>query len=87
MLNEYRTIYGNKKRQGKPNNSKKTCPNATLFTINPIWADVVLNSGHSGGKWATNRLSYGSVSFFFPLLHPSVSSFPTPTFFGYLALC
>jgi hypothetical protein len=38
---------------------EKTCPSATLSTINLTWRDPALNSDRRGGKPATNRLSYG----------------------------
>jgi hypothetical protein len=39
----------------------KTCPSATLSTTNPTWLDPGLNPDRSGGKPATNRLSYGAA--------------------------
>jgi hypothetical protein len=45
--------------QGKPKNSEKTCPDATLSTTNPTWPDPELNPGRRDGKPATNRFSYG----------------------------
>jgi hypothetical protein len=47
--------------QGKPKYSEKTCPSATLSTINPTWPDPGSNPGRRGGKPATNRLSYGAA--------------------------
>jgi hypothetical protein len=47
--------------QGKPINSEKTCPSATLSTTNPTWPDLESKPGRSGGKPATNRLSYGTA--------------------------
>jgi hypothetical protein len=50
--------------QWKPKYSEKTCPSsATLSTTNPTRLDPGLNPGRSGGKPATNRLSYGAASF------------------------
>jgi hypothetical protein len=39
----------------------KTCPSATLSTINPTWTDPVSNSGLRGERPATNRLSHGTA--------------------------
>jgi hypothetical protein len=52
-------IWWNEERQGKPKYSEKTNPSAILFTANPTLPDPGANSGHRGGKPATNRLSYG----------------------------
>jgi hypothetical protein len=38
---------------------RKTCPSATLFTINPTHTRVGQKPGHGGEKPATNRLSRG----------------------------
>jgi hypothetical protein len=38
---------------------QKTCPSAALSTTNPTLLDPGSNSRCSGGKPATNRLSYG----------------------------
>jgi hypothetical protein len=46
--------------QGKPKYSEKTCPSATLSTINPTCLDPILNPGRRGGKPETNRLSYST---------------------------
>jgi hypothetical protein len=51
----------NENWQVKPKYSEKTCPSATLSTINPIWPDMGLNPGRRDGKPATNRLSYGTA--------------------------
>jgi hypothetical protein len=40
---------------------EKTCHSATLSTTNPTWIDLGSNTGHLGGKPATNRLSYGTA--------------------------
>jgi hypothetical protein len=45
--------------RGNRKYSEKTCPTATLSTINSTWLDPGLNPGHRGGKPATNRLNYG----------------------------
>jgi hypothetical protein len=47
--------------QEKLKYSEKTCPDATLSTINPTWPDPGLNPGRRGGKPATNRFSYGAA--------------------------
>jgi hypothetical protein len=39
----------------------KTCPSATLPTINPTWTDPGSNSGLRGERPATNRLSDGTA--------------------------
>jgi hypothetical protein len=47
---------------GKGNQStEETCPSAILSTTNPTWPDMGANPGRSGGKPATNRLSYGAA--------------------------
>jgi hypothetical protein len=51
----------NENWQGKPKDSEKPCPSATLSTTNPTWPDLGSNPGHRGGKPATNRLSYGTA--------------------------
>jgi hypothetical protein len=51
----------NKDWQGKPKYSEKTCPTATLSTTHPTLLDPGLNPGCSGGKPATNSLSYGAA--------------------------
>jgi hypothetical protein len=50
--------------QGKLRYSEKTCPSATLSTINPSWFDPGSNPGRRGGEPATNRLSYGTAKKF-----------------------
>jgi hypothetical protein len=45
--------------QKKSKNSENTCPSAIMSTTNPPWPDLCSNSGRSGEKPATNRLSYG----------------------------
>jgi hypothetical protein len=52
----------NENWQGKLKYSEKTCPGATLSTINPTWPDLGSNPGRRGGKPATNGLSYVMVS-------------------------
>jgi hypothetical protein len=55
--------FGGMNWQGKPKYSEKSCPGATLSTTNPTWPDPDSNPGRSGGKPATNRLSYGAAKF------------------------
>jgi hypothetical protein len=50
----------NENWQGKQKYSEKTCPSATLSTINPTWLDLGSNPGRRR-KPATNRLSYGTA--------------------------
>jgi hypothetical protein len=52
----------NENWQRKQKYSEKTCPSATLPTRNHTWPDPGSNSGHRGGKPATNRLSYGKTA-------------------------
>jgi hypothetical protein len=51
----------NENWQEKPKYSEKTCPSATLSTTNPTSPDPSSNPGRSGGKPATDRLSYGTA--------------------------
>jgi hypothetical protein len=51
----------NENWQEKPKYSEKICPNASLSATNPIRSDLVSNLDRSGGKPATNRLSYGTA--------------------------
>jgi hypothetical protein len=46
--------------QGKPKYSEKTCPSAALSTTDPTCCPEA-KPGRSGGKPATNRLSYGTA--------------------------
>jgi hypothetical protein len=41
--------------------SEATCHSATLFTTNLTWLDMESNTGHCGGKPATNPLHYGTT--------------------------
>jgi hypothetical protein len=45
--------------RGKPKNSEKTCPSATLSTTNPTWTDPGSSPGLHGGRPAANSLSHG----------------------------
>jgi hypothetical protein len=45
-------------RQGKPKYSEETCPGATLSTTKSHMTTRTRTPDHSGGKPATNRLSY-----------------------------
>jgi hypothetical protein len=56
-------IGGMKIGRGNRSTRKKTCPNAPLSTTNPTCLDPGLNPGRSGGKPATNRLSYVAAFF------------------------
>jgi hypothetical protein len=69
MTDEYGAIGGMRIGRGKPKYSEKTCPSATLSTINDTWSDLESNPGRGGGKSATKRLVYDR-----PLLHPLNSS-------------
>ena len=40
---------------------RKTCPSATLSTINPKYTDLGLSSGLRGDRPATNRLTKGTA--------------------------
>jgi hypothetical protein len=51
----------NENWQGKPKYSEKTCPSATLSTINPTWTDLGSNTGCRRENPVTNRLSYGTA--------------------------
>jgi hypothetical protein len=53
-------FWWNEDWQGKPKYSEKPRLSATLFTTNPTWPEQGSNPGRSGGKPATNRLSYGA---------------------------
>jgi hypothetical protein len=46
---------------GEQKYSEKTCPSATLSTINPTWPYLESNLGCRCGKPETNRLSYGTA--------------------------
>jgi hypothetical protein len=46
--------------RGNPKYSEKTWPKADLSTINPTFCPDA-NPGRSGGKPATNSLSYGTA--------------------------
>jgi hypothetical protein len=41
---------------------RKTCPSATLFTINPTWTDPGTNLGLRSQRLATNCLSHSTAS-------------------------
>jgi hypothetical protein len=57
----------NENWQGKQKYSEKTCPSATMSTINPTWPNLGSNPGRRCGKPATNRLSYGAAYFWLSL--------------------
>jgi hypothetical protein len=48
--------------RGNRSTRRKPAPSATLSTTNPTWPDPCANTGHRGGKPATNRLSYGAAN-------------------------
>jgi hypothetical protein len=45
--------------RGKPKNSEKTYPSATLSTTNPTWIDLGTNPGLRVERPVTNDLSHG----------------------------
>jgi hypothetical protein len=47
--------------QGKAKYSEETCPGATLYTTKSHMTTRSRNPDRSGGKPATNRLSYGAA--------------------------
>jgi hypothetical protein len=47
--------------QGKPKYSEETCPGATLTTTKSHMTTRSQTPDRSGGKPATNRLSYGAA--------------------------
>jgi hypothetical protein len=47
--------------QRKSQYSEKTCPSATLSTINATWLDLGSKQGRHSGKPATNGLSYSTA--------------------------
>jgi hypothetical protein len=47
--------------RGDRNTRRITAP-VPLSTTNPTWPDLAWNQGRSGGKSATNRLSYGTAN-------------------------
>jgi hypothetical protein len=47
---------------GKRSTRGRTCPSATLSTINPTWIDPGSNPCLRGDRPATNRLSHGTAS-------------------------
>jgi hypothetical protein len=67
----------NENWKGKPKDSEKTRPSATLSTTNPTWPDLGSNPGRRGGKPATNRLSYGTAQLVtYPDTNPVHTSTP-----------
>jgi hypothetical protein len=56
----------NENWQGKPKYSEKTYPSATLSTTKSHMTDRSRTPNRSGGKPATNRLSYGAAFFLDP---------------------
>jgi hypothetical protein len=50
------------KLTGENRNTRgKTCPSATLSTINPTWTDLGSKPGLRGERPATNHLSHGTA--------------------------
>jgi hypothetical protein len=49
--------------QAKPKYSEKSCPSATLSTMNTTWPGLNSKLAHRYGKPATNRLNYGRSQF------------------------
>jgi hypothetical protein len=47
--------------KGKPKYSEKTCPSATMSTINPTCFDLGSNPGSRCGKPATIRVSFSTA--------------------------
>jgi hypothetical protein len=47
--------------RGKPKDSEKSCPSATLSTTSPTWTALSTNQGLRDEKPATNRMSYGTA--------------------------
>jgi hypothetical protein len=56
---------------------RKTCPSATLSTINPTWTGPGSNPGLRSGKPAANRLSHGTALRLM-LVTRGVQNFETP---------
>jgi hypothetical protein len=75
----------NENSHGKPKNSEKTRPSATLFTTNPTWSDLGSNPGRRGGKPATNRLIYGAA--IASDLSTRISNFHTELNFWHCIVC
>jgi hypothetical protein len=48
---------------GRPKNSEKPCPSATLFTTNPTLTDLGTNPGLCGERPVTNCLNHGTASY------------------------
>jgi hypothetical protein len=61
--------YGTTPRGKTEEISRKTCPSATLSTINLTWTDLGLNSGLCSDRLATNHLSHGMAIFMLPHLN------------------
>jgi hypothetical protein len=61
MIYEYGQRWWNDTDRGKPKNSEKTCPSATLSTTNVTRTDPGANPGLRGEKPETNCLSHGTV--------------------------
>ena len=73
---------GGMKLTGENRNTRgKTCPSATLSTINPTWIDQGSNTGLRGGRRATNRLSHDTAVWtnLFQWHHMRIKSITTDT--------
>jgi hypothetical protein len=55
--------WSERRLQGKPKYSEETCPGATLSTTKSHMTTRSRTPDRSGGKPATNRLSYGAAYF------------------------
>jgi hypothetical protein len=61
MIHEYKEPRWNNTDRGKPKNSEKTRPSATLSTTSPTRIDPSANPGLRGERPATNGLSHGTA--------------------------
>jgi hypothetical protein len=61
VIDEYRAMAEWYIDRGKPKNSEKICPIATLSTTNPTWTDLGANMSLCGERPATNRLSHDTA--------------------------
>jgi hypothetical protein len=64
---------------GEPTYSKKTCPNATLFTTNPTRSDLETNPDHLSGKSVSNRPQRRDSIFFNSLVGGGIQLGPLGT--------
>jgi hypothetical protein len=61
MIYEFGELRWNDIDRGSQRTQRKTCPSATLSTINPIWIDPSANPGLRGERPVTNGLSHGTA--------------------------